>query len=197
MIVTLGAYGENMDFYVLKGLVETVLKVSSVQRYEVIAEKSNPSYHPGKTAKICVGKDVIATLGEIHPKVSENYDISNRVYVAEISMDKIVKYARVERKYVEVPKYPAVERDLAMLIDEDIEVAQIEKVITRKGKKILEEVELFDVYRNEKLGDKKKSVAYSLKFRAKDRTLTDEEINKAMEEIITELEKTFKAELRK
>lgn len=197
MIVTLGAYGENMDFYVLKGLVETVLKVSSVQRYEVIAEKSNPSYHPEKTAKICVGKDVIATLGEIHPKVSENYDISNRVYVAEISMDKIVKYARVERKYIEVPKYPAVERDLAMLIDEDIEVAQIEKVITRKGKKILEEVELFDVYRNEKLGNKKKSVAYSLKFRAKDRTLTDEEINKAMEEIITELEKTFKAELRK
>ena len=197
MIVTIGAYGENMDFYVLKGLVETVLKISSVQRYEVIAEKSNSSYHPGKTAKICVGKDVIATLGEIHPEVSENYDISNRVYVAEISMDKIVKYARVERKYVEVPKYPAVERDLAMLIDEDIEVAQIEKVITRKGKKILEEVELFDVYRNEKLGDKKKSVAYSLKFRAKDRTLTDEEINKAMEEIITELEKTFKAELRK
>lgn len=197
MIVTIGAYGENVDFYVLKGLVETVLKVSSVQRYEIIAEKNNPSYHPGKTAKICVGKDVIVTLGEIHPKVSENYDISNRVYVAEISMDKIVKYARVERKYVEVPKYPAVERDLAMIIDEDIEVAQIEKVITRKGKKILEEVELFDVYRNEKLGEKKKSVAYSLKFRAKDRTLTDEEINKAMEEIIVELEKTFKAELRK
>ena len=112
-------------------------------------------------------------------------------------MDKLVKYARVERKYVEVPKYPAVERDIAMLIDESIEVAQIEKIITRKAKKILEEAKLFDVYRNEKLGDKKKSVAYSLKFRAKDRTLTDDEINKAMEEIIAELEKAFGAELRK
>ena len=197
MIVTIGCYGDNIDFYVLKGLVETVFKVSSVLKYEVMAEKTNPSYHPGKTAKICIGKDVVATLGEIHPEVSENYDISSRVYVAEISMDKLVKYARVERKYVEVPKYPAVERDIAMLIDESIEVAQIEKLITRKAKKILEEAKLFDVYRNEKLGDKKKSVAYSLKFRAKDRTLTDDEINKAMEEIIAELEKTFGAELRK
>ena len=197
MIVTIGCYGDNIDFYVLKGLVETVFKVSSVLKYEVMAEKTNPSYHPGKTAKICIGKDVVATLGEIHPEVSENYDISSRVYVAEISMDKLVKYARVERKYVEVPKYPAVERDIAMLIDESIEVAQIEKLITRKAKKILEEAKLFDVYRNEKLGDKKKSVAYSLKFRAKDRTLTDDEINKAMEEIIAELEKAFGAELRK
>ena len=197
MIVTIGCYGDNIDFYVLKGLVETVFKVSSVLKYEVMAEKTNPSYHPGKTAKICIGKDVVATLGEIHPEVSENYDISSRVYVAEISMDKLVKYARVERKYVEVPKYPAVERDIAMLIDESIEVAQIEKIITRKAKKILEEAKLFDVYRNEKLGDKKKSVAYSLKFRAKDRTLTDDEINKAMEEIIAELEKAFGAELRK
>ena len=197
MLVTIGCYGDNIDFYVLKGLVETIFKVSSVLRYEVISEKTNPSYHPGKTAKICIGKDVVATFGEIHPEVCENYDISNRVYVAEISVDKLVKYARVDKKYVEVPKYPAVERDIAMLVDEDIEVAQIEKIIVRKGKKILEEVELFDVYRNDKLGNKKKSVAYSLKFRAKDRTLTDEEINKTMEEIITELEKSLGAELRK
>jgi phenylalanyl-tRNA synthetase beta chain len=197
MLVTIGCYGDNIDFYVLKGLVETVFKVSSVLRYEVISEKSNPSYHPGKTAKICIGKDVVATFGEIHPEVCENYDVSNRVYVAEISVDKLVKYARVDKKYVEVPKYPAVERDIAMLVDEDIEVAQIEKIIVRKGKKILEEVELFDVYRNDKLGNKKKSIAYSLKFRAKDRTLTDEEINKTMEEIIAELEKTLGAELRK
>ena len=197
MYVTIGCYGENVDFYVLKGLVETVFKVSSVLRYEVMSEKTNTSYHPGKTAKICIGKDVVATFGEIHPEVCENYDIANRVYVAEISLDKLVKYARVDKKYVEVPKYPAVERDIAMLVDEDIEVAQIEKIIVKKAKKILEEVELFDVYRNDKLGNKKKSVAYSLKFRAKDRTLTDDEINKAMEEIISELEKSLGAELRK
>ena len=197
MVITLGLYGENVDFYSLKGLVETVLQSASVLRYEVFAEKQNPSYHPGKTAKITVGNDVIAIFGEVHPIVSENYDISNKVYIAEISLDKLVKYAKVDRKYIEVPKYPAVERDIAMVLDEDIEVGQIEKIITKKSKKILEEIKLFDVYRNEKLGLNKKSVAYSLKFRSKDKTLTDDEINSTMNEIVTELEKNLKAELRK
>lgn len=197
MVVTIGLYGENIDFYVLKGLVETVLQCAFVLRYEISAEKNNPSYHPGKTAKLTVGKDIIVVFGEVHPKVMENYDISSRVYIAEIALDKLVKYAKVDRKYTEVPKYPAVERDIAMVLDEDIEVGQIEKIITKKGKKILEEVKLFDVYRNEKLGLKKKSVAYALKFRSKDRTLTDEEINSSMNEIINELEKELGAELRK
>ncbi len=197
MMVTIGIYGDTVDFYTLKGLVETVLASASVIRYEISSETENPSYHPGKTAKITVGKDRIAVLGEIHPMVCDNYGIEKRVYVAEISLDKLVKYAKVERKYTEVPKYPAVERDIAMLIDEKIEVAQIERTIIKKGKKILESVELFDVYRNEKLGNQKKSVAYSLKFRSKDRTLTDEEINNTMKEIIAELEKTLGAELRK
>ncbi len=196
-IITLGCYGEEMDFYVLKGIVETVLKVASVQRYELIAEKSLPSYHPGKTAKICIGKDVIAVFGEIHPEVCENYDISKKTYIAEIALEKLVKYGRTAKKYEEVPKYPAVERDIALLIGEEIEVAEIEKAIQRKGKKIIEEIELFDVYRDSKLGNKKKSVAYSLKFRAKDRTLNEEEINEIMNGIIAELERAFGAELRK
>ena len=196
-VVTIGLYGKEFDFYVLKGLVETVMQEASVLRYEVSSEKFNYSYHPGKTAKMTVGKDVIAVFGEIHPEVCENYDLPENVYVAEIALDKLVKYAKIERKYTEVPKYPAVERDIAMVIDEKVEVGEIEKAIQRKAKKILEEAVLFDVYRHDKLGLKKKSVAYALRFRSKDRTLTDEEINKTMDEIIKELETNLGAELRK
>lgn len=196
-IITLGMYGENIDFYILKGLVEKILTVSSVLRYDVVSERSNNSYHPGKTANIKVGKDVIATLGEIHPRVSDNYGLKGEIYVAEIWLDKLVKYGKINKKYTEVAKFPAVERDIAMVIDENVEVGNIEKAIQKKGKKILEEIQLFDVYRNEKLGESKKSVAYSLKFRSNDRTLTDEEINQTMEEIIKELEDNLGAELRK
>lgn len=196
-VVTIGIYGDNIDFYVMKGMVESVLNIASIDRYEVIAEKGNTSYHPGKTAKITIGKDCIAVFGEAHPVVCENYDIGSKVYIAELSLDKLTKYANLNKKHAEIPKYPAVERDIAMLVKEDVEVGQIEKIIYRNGKKILEEIELFDVYRNEKLGTDKKSVAYALKFRSKEKTLTDEEINVVMEGIVSELEKTLKAELRK
>jgi len=196
-IVTIGMYGDDIDFYVLKGLVEKILTVSAVMRYDVVSEKCNNSYHPGKTANIKVGKDVIVTLGEIHPEVAENYSLKGKVYVAEIWLDKLAKYGKMNKKYTEVAKFPAVERDIAMLINEDVEVGNIEKAIQKRGKKILEEIKLFDVYRNEKLGENKKSVAYSLKFRSNDRTLTDEEINATMEEIIKELENELGAELRK
>lgn len=197
MIITIGMYGDDTDFYGIKGILETVLDSANIARYEVIAETQNSSYHPGKTAKITIGKDIIAVFGEVHPTVCDNYDISQKAYIAEISLDKLTKYAGFNKKYVEIPKYPAVERDIAMVIDEEIEVAKIEKAILKKGKKILEKIELFDIYRNEKLGLKKKSVAYSLKFRSKEKTLTDEEINKTMEEIVLELENTLGAELRR
>lgn len=196
-MITIGMYGDDVDFYILKGLVEKILTVSSVLRYDVVSEKCNNSYHPGKTANIKVGKDIIVTMGEIHPEVAENYGVKGRVYVAEIWLDKLVKYGKKDKKYEEVAKFPAVERDIAMVIDENIEVGSIQKVIQKKGKKILEEIELFDVYRNEKLGENKKSVAYSLKFRSKDKTLTDDEINQTMNEIVKELENSLGAELRK
>lgn len=196
-MVTIGMYGEGIDFYIVKGLVEKILTVSSVLRYDVVSERSNNSYHPGKTANIKVGKDVIAVLGEIHPEVLENYDLKGEIYVAEIWLDKLVKYGKMNKKYTEVAKFPAVERDIAMVIDEEIPVGEIERAIQKKGKKILEEIQLFDVYRHEKLGENKKSVAYSLMFRSKERTLTDEEIDNTMKEIVKELEDSLGAELRK
>ena len=124
-------------------------------------------------------------------------EIKDRVYIAEINLEKVTKYAKVNKKYVEIPKYPAVERDLAILVDESVSAGEIENIITKKAKKNLEELKLFDIYRNEKIGLNKKSIAYSLKFRDKNKTMSDEEINPIMEQIIKELEEKLNAELRK
>ena len=196
-VLTIGMYGEKEDFYTLKGIVENVLEVAGIQKYDLFKDEENKLYHPGRCASLKVGNDVFASLGELHPLISENYNLNDRVLIAEININKIVKYAKFNKKYVEIPKYPAVERDIAMLVDEEIEVGQIKRIITQKAKKMLEEINLFDVYRNEKLGKNKKSVAYSLKFRLTDRTLTDEEVNNTMQEIVNALEKELNAELRK
>ena len=196
-ILTIGMYGDEVDFFILKGIIENILSQVSINRYDIEKETKNESYHPGRCANIKVGIDTIATFGEIHPEVLQNYDISKRAFLAEINLTKITKYARENKKYVEVPKFPAVERDIAMIVDEEIAVGDIEKVITKKGKKLLESVTLFDIYRDSKLGENEKSVAYALKFRDKSKTLSDEEVNKIMDEILTELEKKFNAELRK
>lgn len=196
-ILTIGMYGDDIDFYTVKGLIENVLETSSINRYDIVRETENESYHTGRCANIKVGIDVIATIGEVHPEVLDNYGIEKRAYLAEVNLSKVTKYSKVNKKYVEVPKFPAVERDIAIIVDEKVEVGQIEKIITKKAKKLLEKMKLFDIYRNEKLGENKKSVAYSLIFRDKNRTLSDEEINGVMENIIGELQKTLNAELRK
>lgn len=196
-ILTIGIYGENDDFYTLKGLVENIAQIVGIARLDIRKEKSNSMYHPGRCANLNVGNDIVATFGEANPLITRNYGISQRVLLAEINLNKLNKYGRKNNKYVPIAKFPAVERDIAMVIDEKIEVGEIEKIIQKKAKKNLEEAKLFDVYRSEKLGENKKSVAYTLKFRLPDRTLTDEEINGIMKEIVAELEKTLGAELRK
>ncbi len=196
-ILTIGMYGKNEDFYTLKGNIENILEAININHYNVEKETKNASYHPGRCANIKIGKDCIATLGEVHPEVLYNYDIEKRAYIAELNITKLVKYARANKKYTEVPKFPAVERDIAIIVDEKVEVGQIEKLIMKKAKKLLENLQLFDIYRNEKIGENKKSVAYSLIFRDKSKTLSDEEVNTIMDEIISELEKTLGAELRK
>lgn len=201
-ILTIGMYGENIDFYVLKGLVENVLEASNVLHYDIEKETQNESYHPGRCANLKVGKDIIVTFGEAHPAVLKNYDINKRVYLAELNITKIVKYSKSNKKYVEVPKFPAVERDIAIIVDENIQVGDIENAITKKckrllkGSKGLDKLELFDIYRDEKIGEGKKSLAYSLNFRDKSKSLSDEEINPVMEEIIKDLSDKFGAELR-
>ena len=195
-ILTIGMYGDDVDFYVLKGIMENVLESIGVAKFDIEKETNNTSYHPGRCANLKVGIDTIATIGEVHPEVLMNYDIKKRAYLAELNITKVIKYARANKKYVEIPKFPAVERDIAIIVDEKVEVGQIEKIITKKGKKQLESCKLFDIYRDEKIGENKKSVAYALTFRDKNKTLGDEEPNVIMENIIQELKKTLNAELR-
>lgn len=195
-ILTIGMYGDDVNFYSLKGIIENILEIISLNRYDIEKETKNESYHPGRCANLKVGTDTIVTFGEVHPEVLDNYGINKKAYLAELNITKLVKYARANKKYVEVPKFPAVERDIAVIVDESIEVGQMEKAITKKGKKLLESVKLFDIYRDEKLGTSKKSVAYSLIFRDKNKTLSDEEINKVMDDIVNELKNKLSAELR-
>lgn len=196
-ILTIGMYGQGIDFYVLKGMIENVLEAIGVNRYDIVKERENESYHPGRCANLKVGIDIIATIGEVHPEVLDNYGIGKRAYLAEVNVTKLVKYAKQNKKYVEVPKFPAVERDIAIVVPEEVQVGEIEKIIAKKGKKLLEKVQLFDIYRDSKIGENKKSVAYSLSFRDKNRTLNDEEIDSTMHNIVAELEKVIGAEMRK
>ena len=197
IVLTIGMYGDNIDFFRLKGIVENVLEISELNKYDIIKEKNNSIYHPGICANLKVGNDIFATFGEVHPKVIMNYGINQKVYIAEININKITKYAKVNKKYQPIPKFPALERDIAIVVDENVEVGTIEKIIEKKSNKMLEELKLFDVYRSDKLGNNKKSVAYNLKFRIKDRTLKDEEVNTVMKNILEQLEKELNAELRK
>ena len=193
--IAFALYGKNADFYVVKGIIENILQISNIAKYQLIRE-TEVNLHPGRSAKILIGKDRIASFGEVHPEVLENYGIGEKVYYAVIDVEKFAKYGKNNKKYTPIPKYPAVERDIALVVDEDVEVGQIESVISKKAKNILERAELFDVYRSDKLGENKKSVAYELIFRAQDRTLTDDEIKNTMEAITKELQTILGAELR-
>ena len=194
------SYSDNTCFYTLEdkyGDFRVDYGNENLQELINVLERENEiNLHPGRSAKILIGKDRIASFGEVHPEVLENYGINEKVYYAVIDIEKFAKYGKDNKKYTPIPKYPAVERDIALVVDEDVEVGQIENIISKKAKNILERAELFDVYRSDKLGENKKSVAYELIFRAQDRTLTDDEIKNTMEVIIKELQANLGAELR-
>lgn len=127
LVLGLAIYGSEVDFYYLKGIVQNILEAANIKRYEIEKEESSSNMHPGKTAKILIGKDVIAKFGEVHPLVQENYGINERVYFAQIDLDKLNRYSKVDKKYSPIIKYPAVQRDIAIIIDENIEVRKSRK----------------------------------------------------------------------
>ncbi|KLU75589.1 phenylalanine--tRNA ligase subunit beta [Clostridium botulinum] len=193
-IISLGMYG-NVDYLDLKGVVENILDNLGITKVKFQRESENPSFHPGKTAALYIKKDFIGVVGEVHPDVAENYEVDEICYVAELNMDVLFKYAQTEKKYVELPKFPAVTRDIAILVDRDILVQEIEDTIKNQGGKLLESVKLFDVYQGKQIPEDKKSIAYALVYRG-DRTLTDKDVNKVHDKIIRALEHKLGAELR-
>lgn len=193
--IAFALYGNDADFYIVKGIIENILEVSNIARYQ-LQRAEDENLHPGRSAQILIGKDSIAKFGEVHPQILDNYEITEKVYYAVLDINKFAKYGKDNKKYTPVPKYPAVERDIAIVVDENIEVGQIENIIMKRAKNVLETIKLFDVYRSDKLGENKKSVAYELVFRVKDRTLTDDEITGTMDAIIADLKNNINAELR-
>lgn len=190
------AIAGDVDFFNLKGIIENLLSALSVDKAEFERETENVTFHPGRCAKLLVRKNYAGVLGEIHPDVLENYDIETRVYVAEIDLETLFNAAKLEKKYKPLPKYPGILRDIAVLVEDSIEVKKIEDIIQKLGKGIIEQVELFDVYKGKQIPEGYKSVAYSLVYRAEDRTLTDEDVNKVHDAIVKELETKLNAKLR-
>ncbi|MBD5467021.1 MAG: phenylalanine--tRNA ligase subunit beta [Lachnospiraceae bacterium] len=188
MMFTLGMYGEG-DFFSMKGVVEEFFEyVGMRERVEYDPEAGKPYLHPGRQALIRYQGKELGYLGEVHPQVTDAYHIGTRVYVAVLDMTELTPLATFERKYEGLTRFPAVTRDLSMVVPKEIRVGQLEEVILQRGGKILESCELFDLYEGEQIGEGFKSVAYSLTFRAKDRTLEDNDVNGAMKKILNGLQ---------
>ncbi len=188
MQFTLGMYGDG-DFFTMKGVVEEFLESIGMKKkatYDPNAGK--PFLHPGRQALIIYNDTVIGYLGEIHPEVADNYDIDTKVYVAVLDMPEVLPFASFDRKYEGIAKYPAVSRDISMVVPKNILVGDIEKVIAQRGGKILENYQLFDIYEGSQIKEGFKSVAYSITFRAKDRTLEESDVSGAMKKILNGLE---------
>lgn len=186
--ITLGMYGDNADFFDLKGMCESLfgnLHVNGV-KYEAVTD--NPTFHPGRCAKISAGGKTLGIIGEIHPAVSRKYGIETPVYIAELDFENVFLNIKSELKFKELPKYPAVTRDIAMLVDKAVPVADIEAVIEKASGKMLETLTLFDVYEGAQIPDGKKSVAYSAVYRASDRSLTGEEVQTVFDKVVRKLE---------
>ena len=189
MQFTLGFYGDG-DFYTLKGVVEEFLdSIGMRERKNYNPENKKPFLHPGRQADIEYKGTNIGFLGELHPAVADNYEIKQRVYVAVIDLPSVIPYAGFDRKYEGIARFPSVSRDLSMVVPKDIPVGEIEKLIEQRSGKILEGYELFDIYEGEQIKEGFKSVAYSITFRAKDRTLEENDITQVMKKLLNGLDR--------
>lgn len=184
---TLGMYGDG-DFFTMKGVVEEFFEKAGLDgRITYNPEDKKSFLHPGRQADIIYDGVKVGYLGEVHPQVCENYNIGDRVYYADIDMPYIAEHACFDKKYEGIAKFPTSTRDISLVVDKQVLIGTMENAIIKKGGKLLESCELFDIYEGEQVGESKKSVAFSLVFRAKDRTLSDTEISEIMDKILAEL----------
>lgn len=186
--LVLGMYGDDKDFFTLKGVVENLLDTLAIREYDVDAKSDDPTFHPGRCAVLSKDGEEFGIIGEVHPLVCANYGINTRVYVGKLKLRKLFAMMDTQRSYVPMPKFPASTRALALLCDDALPVMTMEKAIKAAAGKILEKIELFDVYKGSQIAQGKKSVAFNISMRASDRTLTDEEVNGAMSKILKALE---------
>ena len=195
-MLVLGTYGANETFFTLKGELEAIFAGLRLEKASYSAVKDNPSYHPGRCAKVTIGGMEVGVMGQVHPLVAQNYGIDADVYCAEINVTKLMLCQLPDATYTPLPKYPTVSRDLALVCDESITVAQAEEVITAAAGKLLRDVKLFDIYRGVGIPEGKKSMAFSLELRADDRTLTDTDSEAVVSKVLAALKEKLDAVLR-
>lgn len=186
---------ELVDFFDAKGAVEAILAGLGITGY-VVKAGENPSLHPGKTAIIKKDNDVLGMIGEVHPGVLDAYEITKKVYVFELNIAALVKHAAIKPDYQSLPKFPAITRDLAVILPADIPSSDVTEAIVANGGSLLTAVQLFDVYTGQQVAKGFRSLAFSLTFQANDRTLTDIEIDEYYKNIVASLESAFSAKLR-
>lgn len=191
----IGMYG-NADFFTLKAAINKVLARLGIEGYEYQAETNHASFHPGRTANVIYNNQLIGTLGEVHPEVLKNYGLKTKAYVAEFDIEMLAAFSKLSRTYAPLPKYPAVSRDIALVVDRDMPVGELEKVIKANGGELVKEIKLFDVYTGEQIPADKKSIAYSILYRSAEKTLSEDDIKDIHQNILNELENKCKATLR-
>ena len=195
-MLVLGTYGAGESFFTLKGELEAIFAGLRMPKASYTAVKDNPTYHPGRCALVTMNGVELGYMGQIHPLVAKNYGLDCEVYCAELNFNKMFELQLPEPTYVPLPKYPSVSRDLSLICDEAVTVAQIEDVITAAAGKLLRGVKLFDIYRGTGVPEGKKSMAFSLELRADDRTLTDVDSQNVVDKVLTALKEKLDAILR-
>lgn len=191
-----GMYGGETDFYAAKGCIETLLDTLAIRRREFRPKSDIAWLHPGRSAEVSVGGQAIGFVGEAHPAVLEQYGIGKKAYLFELELAPLISNASVVHVFQELPKYPAVQRDIALVVSDAVLVLDMEESIRENGGELLTSIELFDIYKSEQLGDGLKSVAFALSFRSPERTLSDAEVSPLMDAIVRGLEKDTGAKLR-
>ncbi len=196
-VLSMGAYGSDMDFYTLKGAVEAILKDLRAEdiRFQV-PSVPNPSYHPGRVADVYAGEHRIGVLGQIHPLVAQNYGVDAELYCAELELNELAAAKGADPEYVPLPKFPNLTRDIAVVCEEKVTVGQLEDCIRSAGGKLIKQVSLFDIYRGKGVDEGKKSVAFNLVLRADDRSLTGEEADADVKKVLEALASQLGAVLR-
>ena len=206
--MSIGLYGPRENFFTLKGMIEELLNKLGIRNVKYVPETEYGVYHPGRCARIVAAHKVqlengpadeeveLGIMGEVHPDVAEKYGIGVRCYAAELMFENVTELADTEKVYSPLPKYPAMTRDIALLADEDMTVDRIEDVIWEAGTEILKGIKLFDIYRGKQVQEGKKSMAFSLTYRAADRTLTDEEVQAVHGKVLDALKEKLGVTLR-
>lgn len=194
--LSIGFYGGSGDFFTLKGIVCKYLDRMGIKGYRFVAEANNETFHGGRCAAIIMGNHVLGTLGEVHPLVLENYDIKERAFMADIDFNIMLQASRLDHIYKPLPKYPAISRDIAVLVEDTVTAGELVEIVQMEGGPLLSEAFIFDVYKGKQIPEGMKSVAIGMTFRAQDRTLTDEEVGSIYSVIIQKLEELTGATLR-